>query len=55
MASETVFRVDSAGRFLSGIEPIRLEAASYTERGHLQEWVLDHPEIIGSDAMIIMS
>jgi len=55
MASETVFRVDSTGRFLSGIEPIRLEAASYTERGHLQEWVLDHPEIIGSDVMIITS
>jgi len=55
VASETVFRVDSTGRFLSGIEPIRLEAASYTERGHLQEWVLDHPEIIGSDVMIITS
>ena len=55
MSSETVFRVDSSGRFSGEVKPIRLEAAAYTERGHLQQWVLDHPEIVGSDVLIITS
>jgi hypothetical protein len=55
MSSETVFRIDSSGSFSGEIEPIRMEAASYTERGHLQEWVLQHPEIVGSDVLIITS
>jgi hypothetical protein len=55
VTSETVFRVNAAGKFLGGIEPMSLESAAHTERGHLQEWVLEHAEIIGSDVMIITS
>ena len=55
MSSEAVFRVDPSGRSISAVEPICLADMSYTERGHLQEWVLEHPEIVGGDVLIITS
>ena len=55
MSSETVFRVSADGQFSGSVEPISLSKMDHTERGHLQEWVLEHPEIIGSDVMIVTS
>lgn len=48
---EVVFAV--AGSTATAAEPISLADAGLRERGHLQEWVLSHPEIIGPDVMIV--
>jgi hypothetical protein len=42
-----------AGSAATAAEPISLADAGFKEREHLQEWVLAHPEIIGSDVMIV--
>jgi hypothetical protein len=55
MSSETVFRVSADGQFAGDVEPISLADMEHTERGHLQEWVLEHSEIIGGDVMIVTS
>lgn len=55
MDGETVFRVDERGGFLGEAATVGLADFSLTERGHFQEWVLAHPEIIGEDILIVAS
>ena len=47
MSGELVFTVSGASATVA--QPISLAEAGLTERGHLQEWVLAHPEILGPD------
>ncbi|QYG91071.1 DUF91 domain-containing protein [Iamia sp. SCSIO 61187] len=51
MASEMVFTV--AGTDAVAATPIGLAEAGLKEREHLQEWVLQHPQILGDDVKVI--
>lgn len=51
MPDEHVYAVD--GSTAIALEPISLSEAGLTERQHLQEWVLAHPEMLGDDVMIV--
>lgn len=51
MTDEMVFTV--TGPTAKPAEPISLGEAGLREREHLQEWVLDHPEILGGDVRIV--
>jgi hypothetical protein len=48
---EVVFAV--AGSSALAAERISLADAGLRERDHLQEWVIEHPEIVGSGVMIV--
>jgi len=50
-SDEVVFAVSGSNAVAA--EPISLEDAGLREREHLQEWVLDHPEILGPDVMVV--
>lgn len=50
-SDEVVFAV--SGSVAVAAEPISLADAGLKEREHLQEWVLDHPEVIGPDVMVV--
>ena len=50
---ELLFTVD--GATAARAEQITLAEAGLREREHLQEWVLDHPEILGGSLLIITS
>lgn len=51
MNSEMVFSV--SGTSAARAKPISLAEAGLKERQHLQEWIIDHPEVLGSDLKII--
>lgn len=51
MNSEMVFSVSGASA--ARAKPISLAEAGLKERQHLQEWIIDHPEVLGSDLKII--
>jgi hypothetical protein len=51
MADELVFTV--AGASAAPAAEISLAEAGLTERQHLQEWVLAHPQILGSRVMVV--
>jgi alkylated DNA nucleotide flippase Atl1 len=48
-----LFAIDAASA--SPLERTTLTAAGLTERAHLQEWVLAHPELLGDDVLVITS
>jgi hypothetical protein len=51
VADEHVFTV--AGATAVPATPISLVEAGFTERSHLQEWVIAHPEILGPGVLIV--
>jgi hypothetical protein len=51
MAEELLFTV--AGSTANRATPITLAEAGLRERQDLQEWVLEHPEILGPDVMVV--
>jgi hypothetical protein len=51
MAGELVFTIQ--GTHAVAARPTSLSDAGLRERQHLQEWVLAHPEIIGSDVLVV--
>lgn len=51
MSSEMVFTVN--GTTATPAKPISLVEAGLKEREHLQEWVLEHPQILGDDVKIV--
>jgi len=53
MADELVFSIDQSAAVPA--ERISLADAGFTERAHLQEWVLAHPGIIGDGVLVITS
>ncbi len=53
MSGETVFTVKGSAATVA--QPISLTDAGLTERAHLQEWVLAHPQVLGTDVKIVTS
>ncbi len=53
MTGETVFTVNGSSAKVA--QPIGLAEAGLTERAHLQEWVLAHPQVLGTDVKIVTS
>lgn len=53
MAKERVYTV--RGDQALPVQTISLAAAGLRERAHLQEWVIEHPEILGDDVTVIAS
>ncbi|MDD9206268.1 MGMT family protein [Georgenia sp. 10Sc9-8] len=51
MASERVFTV--SGKEAIPAEPVSLSVAGLHERADLQEWVLQRPEILGPDVLVV--
>jgi alkylated DNA nucleotide flippase Atl1 len=51
VAEEQLYMVD--GSRATPAERITLTSAGLLERHHLQEWVLEHPEILGEDVLVI--
>lgn len=51
MASEMVFTIGGSGA--EQAERITLAEAGFTERADLQEWILQNPEMLGSDVKIV--
>ncbi len=51
MPDELVFSID--GPKAVQAVPITLTEAGLTERAHLQEWVIEHPEMLGDGVLII--
>lgn len=51
MSDELVFTVE--GAIARPARQISLSEAGLTERSHLQEWVLAHPQILGTDVLIV--
>lgn len=51
MPNEMVFTVD--GTAATPATPIGLAEAGLKEREHLQEWVLQHPQVLGGDVKVI--
>ena len=51
MADEHVYTV--VGAAATPLVPITLGEAGFSERAHLQEWVVSHPEILGDGVMIV--
>ena len=50
-SDEVVFTVEGARA--TPAQRIGLGEAGLTERGHLQEWVIAHPKILGPDVMVV--
>jgi RecB family endonuclease NucS len=53
MPDELVFNVQESRAVPA--TPISLAEAGLSERQHLQEWVLSHPEIIGDGVLVVTS
>ncbi|MBT8225895.1 MAG: DUF91 domain-containing protein [Dactylosporangium sp.] len=51
MAEELLFTVDGANAVAA--ERILLEKSGLLERQHLQQWVIDHPELIGDGVKVV--
>lgn len=51
MAEELLFTVDGATALPAN--PISLAEAGLLERQHLQQWVIDHPELIGAGVKVV--
>lgn len=51
MKGELVFTVQGASAVAA--KRISLAEAGLKERAHLQEWVIDHPEVLGSDVKVV--
>jgi hypothetical protein len=51
MTGERVFTVKDTKAY--PCSEITLADAGFTERGHLQEWVIAHPEMLGDDVMVV--
>jgi hypothetical protein len=51
MSGEMVFTVSGASATVA--QPISLADAGLSERAHLQEWVLAHPEMLGPDVKVV--
>ena len=50
---EFLYTVDGAA--VARAQPITLAEAGLRERQHLQEWVLEHPEMVGGSLLVITS
>lgn len=51
MTKEFVFTVDAG--VATEAAPVTLEEAGLRERQHLQEWVIAHPQILGTDVRVV--
>lgn len=51
MQKEHLFRIEAGKAFAT--TPITLAEAGLQEREDLQEWIIEHPEILGEDVLIV--
>lgn len=51
--NELVFNISDSKA--SAIRPVSIESLGFKERSQLQKWVIEHPEILGDDILIIGS
>lgn len=55
IVSDRIYLIDPATRRPAAVEPVPFPRIGIKEREDLEQWVLNHPEILGEDLLIVTS
>lgn len=53
--ADSIFLIDSETQEPTNVEPVSYAEIGIKERGDLEQWVVDHPELLGEDLLVITS
>jgi len=53
--TEPIYLVDPTTKNLTAVQPVSFSAIGIKERQDLEEWVINHPQVLGEDLLILTS